>query len=228
MIKTIISRNDAKKAGLLRYFTGVACVNGHISERQVSSTNCLKCSAARKRDARAKNPETHLSNNRKYNNDNRDRINAKRRQRNKLSDKHRKESLKWYYENREKVLQRKRNHRAANKDQYNARQRARNAANPITNRHCAKLRQAAEKRAVPSWYSELDDFVWREATDLVAKRRVATGAEWHADHMIPIRAKTASGLHVWNNCQVIPAILNNEKKNKLYLTEPIEWVSYLN
>lgn len=38
-----ISRYEAKKAGLLRYFTGEPCKRGHIAERRVSNFACLIC-----------------------------------------------------------------------------------------------------------------------------------------------------------------------------------------
>lgn len=43
MIK-IISKDNAKKAGLSHYFTGLPCRNGHISKRRISG-HCLKCCA---------------------------------------------------------------------------------------------------------------------------------------------------------------------------------------
>lgn len=39
----IISRDEAKKSGLLRYFTGIPCSKGHVSERQVSNHTCKDC-----------------------------------------------------------------------------------------------------------------------------------------------------------------------------------------
>ena len=39
----IISKLDAKAAGLTRYFTGVPCSKGHVAERLVSNRNCCKC-----------------------------------------------------------------------------------------------------------------------------------------------------------------------------------------
>jgi 5-methylcytosine-specific restriction endonuclease McrA len=42
----IISRNMAREAGLIRYFTGQPCKNGHFSERRVGGGHCIACVAA--------------------------------------------------------------------------------------------------------------------------------------------------------------------------------------
>jgi hypothetical protein len=39
----IISRNDAKLLGLKKYFTGVPCKNGHVSERYTDTFVCQQC-----------------------------------------------------------------------------------------------------------------------------------------------------------------------------------------
>ena len=39
----ITSLEDAKEKGLKRYFTGISCKHGHISERLVSNRCCLEC-----------------------------------------------------------------------------------------------------------------------------------------------------------------------------------------
>lgn len=39
----IITRKEALRLGLLRYFTGNPCYRGHKSERSVSSRGCLEC-----------------------------------------------------------------------------------------------------------------------------------------------------------------------------------------
>jgi 5-methylcytosine-specific restriction endonuclease McrA len=46
----IISRSEAKAAGLKRYFTGEACHAGHVAERCVSDCKCVECSRLKSRD----------------------------------------------------------------------------------------------------------------------------------------------------------------------------------
>lgn len=41
--RAIVTRAEAKAAGLKRYFTGVPCAKGHISERRSSTSNCIEC-----------------------------------------------------------------------------------------------------------------------------------------------------------------------------------------
>jgi len=37
----LISKNEAKAKGLKKYYTGIPCKEGHLSERYVSSSNCM-------------------------------------------------------------------------------------------------------------------------------------------------------------------------------------------
>lgn len=45
-------RMEAKAAGRTRYFTGMPCYQGHISERFVSSRGCVACQEIKQREAR--------------------------------------------------------------------------------------------------------------------------------------------------------------------------------
>ena len=74
--------------------------------------------------------------------------------------------------------------------------------------HASKLRRTV------NWDIELTSFVLEEAHHLRGMRDVLTGFKWDVDHIVPLRGKTVSGLHVWNNFAVIPMSINRSKKNE--------------
>lgn len=86
------------------------------------------------------------------------------------------------------------------------------------------MRRAQIANATPPWFGELDELAMVEAADLCRLRHAATGLHWEADHMVPLRAKHASGLHCWSNIQVIPRSMNRGKRNRMKWTEPGAWL----
>jgi hypothetical protein len=74
-------------------------------------------------------------------------------------------------------------------------------------------RDAAKKNRTPSWLSNDDHWMIKQAYDIAAKRTQMLGIEFHVDHIVPLQGKTVSGLHVPWNLQVIPAKLNQQKSN---------------
>ena len=44
--------------------------------------------------------------------------------------------------------------------------------------------------------------------------QMETNAEWHVDHVIPVKGKTVCGLHVSNNLRIVTASYNRQKSNK--------------
>lgn len=88
-------------------------------------------------------------------------------------------------------------------------------------------RYASQKQRTPTFNEEFDRFVWRELCLLRADREKATGIRWAIDHMLPLQGKRVSGLHTAHNWQLIPRWMNNDKLNRVVLTQPDEWIAYL-
>ena len=74
--------------------------------------------------------------------------------------------------------------------------------------------QAAKVNRTPKWLNEDHFWMMQQAYELAALRTKVFGFSWHVDHIIPLRGKTVSGLHVPWNLQVIPGIDNMKKANK--------------
>lgn len=209
----IISRDQARGAGEQKFFTGLPCKYGHIAERYVKTGRCCQCNIEKCKKWKAANGDIKRELDRKYREENRQ----------ALSDykKH------WYLRNKESALVRINTWVRANRETvrgYKSRYRKRNPDEVV--RHAAR-RRAIQKKAIPIWAGEFDELVDREATKLAQLRKNATGCVWHIDHMIPIQAKNACGLHIGINLQVVPDYINYFKNRKMILTQPDEWLKLL-
>lgn len=206
----IISRAEAKSQGLKYYFTGNPCKRGHIDKRFVVNWTCYSCSLEDNIRYHDENHEDVLERRRIHYQENQDVCIAR--------------SRIWREENHYAVLERERMYREKNREfRRNNSARWRKENHSRSRAHESK-RRAAKRQAIPSWYSEFDEFVFQQAYELAALRQQETGIEWHIDHMIPLRARKCCGLHCADNIQVIPAEMNLEKSNKMQLTKPLEWL----
>lgn len=86
-------------------------------------------------------------------------------------------------------------------------------------KHAARQgrRRAAKMQATPPWATQ---FYIDEAYHLAKLRTLATGFEWHVDHVVPLKGKTVCGLHVESNLAVIPGRENNSKSNRYWPDMP--------
>jgi hypothetical protein len=80
--------------------------------------------------------------------------------------------------------------------------------------HTVKRRLAKINRT-PAWLTQDDHWLIEQAYELAAMRTKMFGFSWHVDHTLPLQGKTVSGLHVPTNLQVIPAVENIRKGNRV-------------
>jgi hypothetical protein len=82
-------------------------------------------------------------------------------------------------------------------------------------------RRAKKNSATPDWArSEIDSFVTKEMFNLASLRTKKTGMVWHVDHIVPLKSKIVCGLHCSANLQVIPALINQSKGNRIWPDMP--------
>lgn len=88
-------------------------------------------------------------------------------------------------------------------------------ANPARVIENTAKRQRALRDRIPKWLSETHRHEIDEIYRLAARRTQETGVEHDVDHIVPLRAKNVSGLHVPWNLQVITATENRRKGNRV-------------
>ena len=72
-------------------------------------------------------------------------------------------------------------------------------------------RRARKLQATPAWDKEKTREVFLELSRQARALYKETGVAYHIDHIVPLKGKNVSGLHVWNNFQLIPATDNMSK-----------------
>lgn len=143
---------------------------------------------------------------------NRDQLRAgQKARRAKNPEKIRAASRAWYRAHTEQKLEENRAWKLANPDKVRAEGRAWTAAN--LEKFAAKnaRRYAAKRQHTPEWADQA------KIKEFYAHARVMTetfGVPYHVDHIIPLRGKKASGLHVHTNLQILPGAENVRKGNR--------------
>lgn len=189
----IVSRKEAKVAGLKRYFTGKPCRNGHVAERYVCHSVCVLCSSARCAAHYRKNPDKIRAQSAAWQRDN--------------PDKAREHKNSWARANPDKTGAWKR----ANPDKERARKAAWQRANPDNMRVRVARRRSKKLLRTPAW---ADHDKIAKVYLLAAFAIELTGVPHHVDHEIPLQSKLVSGLHVHTNLRVVPSTENARKSNK--------------
>jgi hypothetical protein len=123
----------------------------------------------------------------------------------------REKSSKWALLNRDRHLEIKTasNNKRKHKNQLYAQQWRQ--ANPEKKNACEANRRAAKLQRTPSWANLFDIKMFYEVAEVLSR----SGVLFHVDHIIPLKGKKASGLHVESNLQVLPWHQNLQKGNRL-------------
>ena len=195
-----ITRDEALLQGLSTYFTGKPCKHGHVARRYVLNWTCVACHAqksiAHQQIWRKNNPEKQKEYARKY----AERKNAQMKI--------------WRQENKERCAETQRNWNEKNKEKRNElsknwRLRNRAAMNALKMKRHADILQRT-----PKWLTVDDFWLIQEAYALAKLRTALTGIDWQVDHVVPLRGRNVSGLHVPTNLRVVPASENRKKGNR--------------
>ncbi len=222
-----IPRSVAKERGLKTYFTGKPCSLNNVFNKLVSSYNCqcpdhLLAKQVQRSTPEVRKREIEYAKQWAKNNPEKVRL-SKKRHAKKQSKIIVQRVLNWSKSNPEKVRQNSRNSYLRHKRIRSETSRSWRLKNkPLIKMYEIKRRCLELNAKV--FDNELTQFVVKEAYLLSKSRENLLGFKWHLDHMIPLVNKTVCGLHVWNNFQVIPQIVNNSKSNRLIYTNPHEWL----
>ena len=115
--------------------------------------------------------------------------------------------------NREKNIARAAKWAEENRDKHNAKcnKWAKNNPNKVNAR--TARRYASKTQATPKWVTAEDTWLITEVYALAKVRTDMLKVKWEVDHIVPLRGRNVSGLHVLWNLQVIPAKTNRVKSN---------------
>lgn len=72
--------------------------------------------------------------------------------------------------------------------------------------------RAKKRKAMPPWADASAIKRFYEAAAYLTK---ISGEPWHVDHVVPLRGRLVSGLHVQTNLQLLPGRENQRKGNRL-------------
>jgi hypothetical protein len=144
--------------------------------------------------------------------------NVARKAKNRADPVFRKAELLYKKEYRERTVEQRTNYmnewREKNKThtlEYGKQYRAKNRAHYT---FLTQKRKIALLNRTPKWLSEDDLWLIKEIYELANLRSSVTNVRWHVDHIIPLRGKNVSGLHVPQNLRVITWKENQKKTNK--------------
>jgi hypothetical protein len=182
------SYKDALNLGLSMYFTGIPCIRGHLTSRYASSKECFFCRKDKNLNIEIKKKQKEFSIK------NKEKINIRAKERYKLNKNF--ETIRYlakWVNNKEAMKARTKNWEKKNPEKRKALSKAGNA-----------IRKYKIKQQCPKWANK----------ENIKNIYLNCPNGYHVDHIVPLKGKKVSGLHVEYNLQYLTASENCKKHNK--------------
>lgn len=193
--KITIRRKVARAQGLMRYFTGKPCKNGHVDERQVSNGVCVSCFKDILRKYRGSHYDITLERNKKYRQDNPEWTKEQNRKfYASHKEQHSEQAKIWRSKNIEKVKGDKRRWRIENPEKVRALHR---------NRKARKRNNGGSHRG-----ADILDILRMQKSKCAYCRILLKNKMYHVDHIIPLSKGGGNGRR---NLQILCAPCNLSK-----------------
>jgi len=122
-------------------------------------------------------------------------------------------TLKWHVDNPYKTNENKKLWAANNPQKLATKRKKWAQRNPDKVLAYAVENTLKRVKRVPTWLTKEDRQSIRKIYALAKELSAAYGFPWEVDHVIPLRGKTVSGLHVPSNLQIMPKFENRRKRN---------------
>jgi hypothetical protein len=180
------TRQEAIDTGAKFYFTGKACVHGHIAPRlrKGTCTECRKLDWQKQNDVRKSKPKSAAA----------------------------KRAGKKYYENNKELVKARALARPTEaKREY---RRKYDKEHPEQRKLRTNLRRKRFKQATPPWLSAEDRSKIRQIYMQAQQMTELTGERYTVDHIVPLNGKLVCGLHVPWNLEIVTHRANCKKHNK--------------
>ena len=120
-------------------------------------------------------------------------------------------NAKYHAENPEKHKVRTAKYRAENPEKERAKKAKWHSEHPAMRKAGIARYRATKLQQSPSWAC---DAAIQSVYSYAQLIQNLTGVKIHVDHIVPLQGETARGLHVADNLQILPAVLNLSKSNK--------------
>jgi flagellum-specific peptidoglycan hydrolase FlgJ len=196
-MRILITRAEATEKGLTRFFTGVPCKHGHISERSTINGCCCECNRIRSKELMAKRNATPEGRAKKRESDRKRRADPVKRAQNN-------EACRLIRRRTYATEEGKRKHRAWLESESG--RASANASN-------AK-RRASIKSQTPVWVSDEELKEIKKLYKEAARLSRETGVKHHVDHIIPLQGELVCGFHCLDNLQILTESENCSKNNR--------------